>query len=147
MAYPGGVPHSAKSHLGDLERAVMDVLWGTEPEQWLTVREVYAALVADREIAYTTVMTVLDRLARKGVTHQRRDGRAYSYRPRVSRAELTAELMHDALSDFTGRDRGQALVAFVGEASNDDVAALRIALARLEEQAGADPGRPTGQGS
>lgn len=125
----------------------MDVLWGAGPEQWLTVREVHVALVAHREIAYTTVMTVLDRLARKGVTQQRRNGRAFSYRPRVSRAELTAELMHDTLSDFTGRDRGQALVAFVGEASTDDLTALRVALARLEAQAEPDAGRTPGQGS
>lgn len=51
-----------KTRLGDLERAVMDVLWEqTEP---MTVREVGRAL-ADRDLAHTTVMTVLDRLAKK----------------------------------------------------------------------------------
>ncbi len=57
---------------GDLERAVLDVLWETTPNPTpgSTVREVHGALVG-RDIAYTTVMTVLDRLARKEQILQR----------------------------------------------------------------------------
>ncbi len=130
------MPHTAKPHLGDLERAVMDVLWTAAEDRLMTVREVHEALVGDRDVAYTTVMTVLDRLARKDVVTQERDGRAFRYRPRATRAELTAEVMHDALADFTashpGTDRSQALVAFVGEASQADLDALRRALAELD---------------
>ncbi len=126
------MPHTAKPHLGDLERAVMEVLWRSGPTVEMTVREVHEALVPGRDVAYTTVMTVLDRLARKDVVTQVRDGRAFGYRPRASRAELTAELMHEALADFTTDDRGQALVAFVGEASEADLAELRRALDGLD---------------
>jgi predicted transcriptional regulator len=55
---------------------------------------------------------------------------AFRYTPRQSRAAMTAELMHDAL-DGTRADRESALVSFVGEASAEDVAALRRALADL----------------
>lgn len=110
----------------------MDVLWAAPEDCWLTVREVHQRLGTDRELAYTTVMTVMDRLARKSLTVQGREDRAFRYRARASRAELTAELMHDTLSDFTGEDRGQALVAFVGEASGADLEALRRALAELD---------------
>ena len=111
----------------------MDVAsWAAEGTRWLTVREVHEALSEDRDLAYTTVMTVLDRLARKELVGQQREGRAFLYRARASRAELTAELMHEALDDFTTHDRGQALVAFVGEASADDIQALRRALASLD---------------
>ena len=126
------MPHTGKPHLGELERAVMDVLWAADEDATMTVREVHAALVPDRDVAYTTVMTVLDRLARKALVTQERAGRAFRYRPRASRAELTAELMHEALSDFTRDDRGQALVAFVGDASAADLDALRRALADLD---------------
>ncbi|MEZ5094305.1 BlaI/MecI/CopY family transcriptional regulator [Nocardioides sp.] len=126
------MPHTGKPHLGELERAVMDVLWAADEDTTMTVREVHAALVPDRDVAYTTVMTVLDRLARKALVTQERAGRAFRYRPRASRAELTAELMHEALSDFTRDDRGQALVAFVGDASAADLDALRRALADLD---------------
>lgn len=117
---------------GDLERAVLDVLWEVDPESWLTVREVHAALTPARDVAYTTVMTVMERLARKQHIVQRKDGRAYLYRPRASRSEMVAELLNDTLDDFSTHDRQSALVAFVEDASPDDVAALRAALARLE---------------
>ena len=121
---------------GDLERAVLDVLWDAQPDgqpdAWLTVREVHAALAPARDVAYTTVMTVMERLSRKGHIVQRKDGRAYLYRPRASRSEMVAELLSDTLDDFSTHDRQSALVAFVEDASAADVAALREALARLE---------------
>lgn len=118
--------------MGELERAVMDHLWSAEPQQWFTVREVHADLSASRDLAYTTVMTVMDRLARKDLVTQQREGRAYHYRARASRAEMTAELMGRALDDFAEHDRRTALVAFVGEAKQEDLDALRAALADLE---------------
>ncbi len=117
---------------GDLERAVLDVLWDAEPHAWLTVRDVHGALRPERDVAYTTVMTVMERLSRKAHIVQRRDGRAYHYRPRASRSEMVAELLNETLNDFSSHDRQSALVAFVEDASEGEVAALRVALARLE---------------
>ena len=126
----------SRSQLGDLERAVMERLWSAletgADDGALTVREVHAALAETRDIAYTTVMTVMDRLARKDLVTQEKDGRAYRYRARESRAALTAGLMRDTLADFADHDRGTALVAFVEEASAEDLAALRRALADLD---------------
>ena len=62
--------------LGDLERAVMEQLWkASEPQ---TVRSVHAALSAQRHLAYTTIMTVLRRLADKGLVVAYRGERARS---------------------------------------------------------------------
>ncbi len=72
--------------LGELEQAVMDVLWAQTGA--LSVREVHARLIADRDLAYTTVMTVLDRLAKKGIVCRNLDGRAWHYRPLASRTDL-----------------------------------------------------------
>jgi len=113
----------------------MEQLWAapTDPgHQGLTVREVHAALATGRDIAYTTVMTVMDRLARKELVSQEKDGRAYRYRARASRAAMTAELMRETLADFGELDRRTALAAFVEDASAEDVAALRLALAELD---------------
>jgi predicted transcriptional regulator len=126
--------------MGALERAVMEVLWSPAPDgaadgAWWTVRDVHAALAARpgrRDSAYTTVMTVLQRMAGKGLVEQQRDGRAYRYRAGGSREEMTAGLMRDALDEFASDDRRTALVAFVGEASAADRDALREALAALE---------------
>lgn len=122
----------SRSQLGDLERAVMEQLWSAPADSAVTVREVHGALSGSRDIAYTTVMTVMDRLARKDLVVQEKDGRAYRYRARESRAAMTAGLMRDTLDDFAEHDRGTALVAFVEEASPEDLAALRRALADLD---------------
>lgn len=117
--------------LGDLERTVMDQLWGTERPQ--TVRQVHQALSARRDLAYTTVMTVLQRLARKNLVVQIRADRAHRYAPRFGRDELVAGLMVDAL-DQAGEsgDRRAALVHFVERVGADEADALRRALADLE---------------
>jgi predicted transcriptional regulator len=109
--------------LGELERAVMEVLWDRgEPA---AVREVAAAL-EPRVLAYTTVMTVLDRLAKKGIVRRHRDGRAWRYEPTNSREGYIAQLMLDAL-ELTG-DRDAALTRFASSVSGQEVEVLTRAL-------------------
>jgi len=124
------------NRLGDLERAVMDVLWQTDGDQTdgdqtdgLTVRQVSRRL-ADRELAHTTVMTVLDRLAKKGFAWRERDGRAWRYRPTASREAYVVKLMLSALAQ-TG-DRSAALALFARSVSADEAQVLGRALAALE---------------
>lgn len=123
---------AAKAALGDLERSVMDVLWDLEPGADITVREVHQVLSEQRDVAYTTVMTVMDRLSRKHMVEQHKEGRAYRYRARSTRAEMTADLMRGTLSDLGSGEREPALVAFVEDASVEEIAALRKALAALD---------------
>ncbi|MEV6304817.1 BlaI/MecI/CopY family transcriptional regulator [Actinoplanes sp. NPDC051861] len=106
---------------GDLEREVLTKLWDAgEP---LTVRQVHDLLSRDRDLAYTTVMTVLDRLAKKGVVVQQKADKAYKYAPARSREEMTAGLMMDALTATPDRDA--ALAYFVGQLPPE---ALRAAI-------------------
>jgi predicted transcriptional regulator len=117
--------------LGDLERRVMEHLWNTSDPQ--TVREVHAAVAVRRDLAYTTVMTVLRRLADKGLVVQDRGDRAHRYTPVHSRDELVAGLMVDALDQVADSgDRRAALVHFVESVGTDDVHALQRALAEME---------------
>ena len=74
------------TRLGDLERAVMDHQWSTPESQ--TVRQVHEALSLHRDLAYTTVMTVLQRLAKKNLVSQIRDDRAHRYAAVHGRDEL-----------------------------------------------------------
>lgn len=117
--------------LGDLENAVMTRVW--EWNRPVTVREVLLDLREEREIAYTTVMTVLDKLHRKGWLRRERAGRAYRYEPVSSREAYTAALMNEAWA--TSDNPAAALVHFFGLMSPEQRAALRDAL-RV-----ADPGR------
>lgn len=93
------------TRLGDLERAVMDHLWSTPEPQ--TVRQVHEALSARRDLAYTTIMTVLQRLAKKNLVSQIRDDRAHRYAPVHGRDELVAGLMVDALSQAEDSGAGR----------------------------------------
>lgn len=103
------------TRLGDLERAVMDHLWSrTEPQ---TVRQVHEALSARRDLAYTTVMTVLQRLAKKNLVLQIRDDRAHGYAPVHGRDELVAGLMVDALAQAEDSGSRQAALVQLRRAS------------------------------
>src|SRR5579862_9347449 len=109
---------------GDLEAVIMDRLW--EQGQPMLVREMVDALHDDRALAYTTVMTVMENLHRKGWLRRERDGRAWRYEPTGSRSGYTAALMNDALN--TNPDRRTALAYFVLQMSPQDAALLRQAL-------------------
>jgi predicted transcriptional regulator len=120
--------------LGELEAVIMDRLW-----EWgrpALVREVVDELGKDRPLAYTTVMTVMENLYRKGWLRRERDGRAWCYEPTGSRSGYTAALMSDALA--TSADRRTALAHFALQMSPHDAAVLREALDRAlgEAEAG-----------
>lgn len=117
---------------GDLEALVMDRLWAAGGSG--TVRDVLEQLQTGREIAYTTVLSTMDNLYRKGHLTRERDGKAYRYRTAVSHAEHTAGLMRHALS--TGPDSEAVLTHFVGEMSDDELARLRQVLARRSPEPG-----------
>jgi predicted transcriptional regulator len=109
--------------LGELEAVIMGRLW-----QWgraVLVREVVDDLRDERGLAYTTVMTVMENLHRKGWLRRERDGRAWRYEPAGSRSGYTAALMNDALA--TSADHRTALAHFALQMSPHDAALLREA--------------------
>lgn len=118
-------------HLGNLEREVMDHLWTANEPQ--TVRQVHQAICVRRPLAYTTVTTVLRRLADKGIARQLRQDRAHRYAASRSRDQLVAALMLDALGQVADRHGKQsALVHFVAQVKPDEIDVLRRALAGID---------------
>ena len=120
--------------LGELERAVMELLWdgvGEHPAG-ASVREVLEGLPAERGLAYTTVMTVLERLVKKGLVTRERDGRAWRYTACGTRESLTAEAMRASLGDVT--DRRAALLHFLDGSTPDELDDLRAALSEVEQR-------------
>jgi predicted transcriptional regulator len=120
---------------GDLEAAVMDLLWSAGRP--LVVRDVVELMQPDRSPAYTTVMTVMDNLHRKGWLRRDRDGRAWRYEPALTRQAYTAQLMHEALA--VSDDRAGVLARFVEEINPDDAAALAAALQEAPERHRSEP--------
>jgi predicted transcriptional regulator len=108
--------------LGDLERRVMDVLWDSETEA-LTGREA-ADQLPDR--AYTTVLTILERLRRKNLVQRTTDGRTHRFAAADTREAYRAELMMDALGEPT--NRSAVLARFAESVSPEEAEVLRRAL-------------------
>lgn len=113
------------SRVGELEAAVMDRLWTADRP--LSVRDVMELLAQDRALAYTTVMTVMDRLWRKGMlTRAEGSGRAFVYVPARTRADHNAALMAEVLAD--SNDAAATLVRFAEQVSAEEAAQLQEAL-------------------
>ncbi|MEU0715725.1 BlaI/MecI/CopY family transcriptional regulator [Streptomyces lavendulocolor] len=111
---------------GELEAQIMAVVWQSgEP---VSVRSLTNALNNERPLAYTTVMTVTERLREKGWLTRTKEGRSYRYSAARSAEDYTAELMQQALD--ASEDRTTALARFVDGLDADEAAALRDALAR-----------------
>ena len=93
---PSAVMESA---LGSLERQVMERLWTLGREA--SVRDLRAAL--DGSLAYTTLMTTLDRLFKKGLLGRRRQGRAFLYAPRLTAEQLRTGVAADLIGTLLGQ--------------------------------------------
>ncbi|MQA87442.1 MAG: BlaI/MecI/CopY family transcriptional regulator [Streptosporangiales bacterium] len=109
---------------GELESAVMDRLWSYG--RAAAVREVLEDLKKERSLAYTTVMTVMDKLHKKGWLHRKLVGRAYVYEPVGTREAYSARLMREALA--TSNNRAATFVTFLSQMSPEETEALRAAL-------------------
>lgn len=108
--------------LGELEAAVMNVLWdSTEP---IKVREVLERL--ERRLAYTTVMTVLDNLHRKQWVQRELHGKAYVYVASFSREEASARALRHVLD--SSDDPHAVLMQFIASVSDEETELLRTAL-------------------
>ncbi|HEY8281544.1 MAG TPA: BlaI/MecI/CopY family transcriptional regulator [Leifsonia sp.] len=116
------------ANLGELERAIMDTLWGSGvPVSANELRDKVAAARSDGKTpALTTVLTVLSRLEQKGFVQRDRDARPHLYSAAVSRATHVAELMHEVLESSS--DRTEALAYFVGSVDESEAEVLRRLL-------------------
>ncbi len=111
--------------LGQLEAVIMERLWSYGRP--VPVREVLEDLQRDRNIAYTTVMTVMDNLHRKGLLTREMAGRAYRYQPTQTREQHNAAVMGEVLAGSS--NRAATLLHFLEQMPAEEVARLREALA------------------
>ena len=117
--------------LGELEGAVMEVLW---TRQEATVREVVDELNRTRSLAYTTVLTIMSRLVEKGLLTQSKVGRAHLYKPAMSQeayvAEVSGQVVRSLVEDFGDI----ALAQFSQQLDNLDPARLAALKALMEQK-------------
>ena len=82
----------ASHHLGDLQLAIMRVLWARGES---TVADVHEALEPKRGLALTTIATMLVKMEKKGVVDHRTEGRRFIYRPLVSEGQVRRSMVSD----------------------------------------------------
>src|SRR3954463_11720922 len=104
------------SVFGTLELRVLEVMWARGGES--SVRDLLGAFP---HAAYTTVMTTMERLHRKGVLDRRKDGRAFLYRPISSREEMESGIVARAVGPMLRGDSAQPILSYlVDEVSRQD---------------------------
>ncbi len=114
--------------LGSLERETMNEVWR---QKEVSVRQVETAF--GERVAYTTVMTTLDRLYKKGFLDRRKEGRAFLYSPRFTPEELERGLAEDVIGSLldTATERVEPVLACIVDAVSDRDRELLGELERL----------------
>jgi len=112
---------------GELEAEVMHRVWDHDAP--VTVRELYDELREQRPIAYTTVMSTMDNLHRKGWLNRDKDGKAYRYTAVASREEYSARLMREAMAE--SGDTEAVLRHFVAQMDGQESQVLGAVLRKL----------------
>lgn len=123
------------AELGPLERDVMKVVWQShERAEEVSVRDVHLAF--GERLAYTTLMTTLDRLHKKGLLERRKDGRAFLYSPRLSPLEFERYVARDVIDTLLGRGENgvEPVLACIVDAVGEHDRALLDELDRLIEE-------------
>jgi predicted transcriptional regulator len=115
--------------LGDLEADIMEIVW---KKGEVTVRSVFQILKDDRELAYTTVMTVMSRLADKGLLRKIKEGAAFVYKATSTRDEFTQSTLKKILNELLQDFAAPAISQFIDSVEDVDPDKMEE-LARLIE--------------
>lgn len=121
---------SPGTNLGPLEEQLLQTLWSRENA---TVRELLDE--GDLKLAYTTVMTTLDRLYKKGLLDREAEGRAFRYSPRQTQEELQRAAASHAIRQLLSSDEAAAMpLSYLVEAVSEHDAQLLDELQELVER-------------
>ena len=99
--------------LGELEKEIMEVMWANKQPR--TVRIVYEAISRRRKIAYTTVMTIMGRLTKKGFLKTEVSGKAYTYQTSLSKDKFLTKISRQMIKNLVSTFGDVALAHFAKE--------------------------------
>ncbi|MBI5344701.1 MAG: BlaI/MecI/CopY family transcriptional regulator [Deltaproteobacteria bacterium] len=117
--------------LGHLEQDILEVLWAGKET---TGRNIFAEIKRTRDIALTTVLTVLDRLAKKGIVKKVKGDMVYLFRPACTKEEFAREVSQDVLKDIFEISTSGAAASFVDMLADADPAELDRLFAIIEKK-------------
>ena len=118
---------------GELQAQIMAVMWRLGSG---TVEEVRSALPPRYRAAYTTIQTVLNRLADRRMLARRKDGRMIVYRPTVSEADYVSRSIEQTLAGASVDARQAALARLIGELKASELSNLQELARGLEKERG-----------
>jgi BlaI family transcriptional regulator, penicillinase repressor len=120
-------------HLGDLQLAIMRVLWSHGEA---TVSDVHEALEPERGLALTTIATMLTKMEKKGVVDHRAEGRRFIYRPLVSEGQVRRSMVSDLTSQLFRGDVTALVNHLLSEhdIDSEELAQLREMIASRERK-------------
>lgn len=93
----------------------MSYIWRQASESPITVRQVFEHVRQEREIAYITIMTIMNRLADKGLLTRTKEGKAHLYTPQTSQQQTVKSLVHQTLQSLVNQFGHEAITAFADE--------------------------------
>lgn len=117
--------------LGDLETDIMEIIWAKGD---LTVRQVYEIFKKERHSAYTTVMTVMSRLADKGLLKKLKQGNAFIYRATTTRDEFTESTLKKLINELMEDFAAPAISQFLDSMENVDLDKMEELSRIIEEK-------------
>src|SRR5690242_1048597 len=133
MADPTAKTRSPKHSLLDLAPLELDCMKTLWPVGEATVREIRERLAPRLPRAYTTIMTIMDRLARKGVVERHKTGRAYVYRAVLAAEDARAQALRQVIENFFEGSK-EALLAQLGNPIESRTSAVASAPAAVEPE-------------
>ena len=126
-------PHKIgyKKVLGELEAEIMKIVWKADKA---TVRDVYEQLRLERSLAYTTVMTIMSRLAEKGLLEKEPVGNAYVYSPTISEPDFVKRVVTEVLDGLMEEFSEPAISHMVERLGSEDESSIRRLETLIEER-------------
>ncbi len=117
--------------LGPLEQEILNIVWNLEKA---TVKAVHEQILADpdRELAYTSVTTVLNRLTKKGWLRCEKNGRAFTWIPLITRQQANAIKAYDQLHGFLSVSNPDMVAAFADQLDTASIERLEAIADRLK---------------
>lgn len=120
--------------LGELESEVMEIIWQSSGS--IAVRTVTQSLQKRRQIAYTTVMTIMNRLMDKGLLNRQQDGRVYLYSSAVSKDKFLSRVSHQIVKNLVASFGDIAIANFTKEIEKIPLAKRRKLIRQLKKANG-----------
>jgi len=117
--------------LGELEKDIMEILWKNGR---LSVKEVWIELLKSKKMAYTTIMTVMGRLAQKGLLLKEKEGKSYYYTPKYKKDEFMDKVSREVFLGMLENQSSKTLASFVDVLTEKDPRIIEELSKLIEEK-------------